>query len=578
MLLALLLSLAQATPGPAGPRLELAPCEVPGLARPARCGTYDVLENRSSAAGRKLGLKVVVVPAKAAAERLLDPVVFVNGGPGESATEAAAGLSQELGAVLERRDLLLVDQRGSGGSNPLNCELRGPATDLQSYLGDFFPPEAVRRCRAALETKADLTLYTTDIAADDLEEVRQALGYGPLNLFGGSYGTRAILAFMRRHPASVRTATLIGVDPPNYPMPLYFARDAQRALDGVLGECAAEPACRQAFPNLAAEALKVFARLASAPASATVLDPGSGEPRTVSLSRDLAAEATRYLLYQPGGATQLPAVLHAAALGDFSPLAEFALFGRRAIVASGSMGLYLSITCAEDLPRVREQEAVAEARGAFLGEYRYRQQRRACELWPRGRVADDFGSPVASQAPTLLLSGEWDPVTPPAQAEDAVKHLPNGRHVLIPHGAHGFDGLIGDECLPKLISEFIEGGRAESLDTSCAAQIRRPPFPTSLPPLVPVTVADAELAKLAGRYAAQGGAFEVTVTAEPGKLRATLPDGRSLLLVPVSATRFRLVGSLSTFLAFELRDGRVERATLEEGGVAGLSLEPAQAR
>jgi pimeloyl-ACP methyl ester carboxylesterase len=487
-------------------------------------------------------------------------------------------MAQELAPVLERRDLLLVDQRGTGGSNPLDCTLHGPPTDLQSYLGDFFPPEAVRRCRAELDAKADLALYTTDIAADDVEEVRQALGYGPLNLFGGSYGTRAILAFMRRHPASVRTATLAGVAPPNYPMPLYFARDAQRALDGVLGECAAEPACRAAFPNVAAEAREVFARLAAAPVSATVLDPASGEPRTVSLSRDLAAEATRYLLYQPGGASQLPAALHAAAQGDFSPLAEFALFGRREIVSSGSLGLYLSVTCAEDLPRVREQEAVAEARGAFLGEYRYRQQRRACELWPRGNVADDFASPVASQAPTLLLSGEWDPVTPPTQAEDAVKHLPNGRHLLIPHGAHGFDGLIGAECLSKLIAEFIERGRADGLDTSCVSQICRPAFPTSLPPLSPVAVADAELAKLAGRYVAEGAGFEVTLTSEPRRLRASLPGGRSLVLVPVSANRFRVVGSLSTFLAFEMSDGRVQRATLEEGGVPGFSLKPVENR
>jgi pimeloyl-ACP methyl ester carboxylesterase len=567
-----LLLLALAAPAPA--RLDLAACDVPGLARPARCGTYEVFENRSSRAGRRIGLKVLVVPAEAA-ERLPDPVVFVTGGPGESAVGAAAGLVHELAPVLKRRDLLLVDQRGTGGSHPLNCTLFGPAGDLQSFLGDFFPPEAVRRCRAELEPQADLTLYTTDIAADDLEEVRQALGYGPLNLYGGSYGTRAILVFMRRHPASVRTATLAGVDPPNFPMPLYFARDAQRALDGVIAECAAEPACHAAFPDLAADARAVFARLGAAPAAASVLDPGSGEPRTVSLSRDLAAEAVRYLLYQPGGASQLPAVLHAAAGGDVTALAEFALFGRREIISSGSLGLYLSITCAEDLPRVSEPEAVAQARGSFLGDYRYRQQRRACELWPRGGLADDFARPVASQAPTLLLSGEWDPVTPPSQAEDAVRHLLKGRHVLVPHGAHSFDGLLGAECLPALIAEFIEQGRAEGLDTSCASRIRRPPFPTSLPPLAPVAVADAELARLAGRYAADEAGFEARLEAEAGKLRVSLPDGRSFLLVPVSPTRFRLVGSLSTFLTFEVSEGRVRRATLEEGGVPGLTLKPA---
>jgi pimeloyl-ACP methyl ester carboxylesterase len=572
----LFLLLALAAPSPTPKHLTLASCDVPGLERKARCGTYEVFEDRRSGQGRRIGLKVVVVPASGG-ERLPDPLVYVTGGPGESATPAAAFLSREFRAVLERRDLLLVDQRGTGGSHPLNCSLYGPSDDLQAALGDFFPVDAVKRCRAELEPKADLGLYTTELAADDLEEVRQALGYGPLNLLGGSYGTRAILVFMRRHPASVRTATLEGVDPTNYPMTLNFARDAQRALDGVLGECAAEPACRAAFPDIAAEARQVFARLAAAPASASVLHPDSGEPREVSLSRDLAAEAVRYLLYQPGGASQLPAVLHAAAQGDYAPLAEFALYGRRTIVSSGSLGLYLSVTCAEDLPRVGEQEAVAAARGAFLGEYRYRQQRRACELWPRGRVTAGFAEPVASGAPTLLLSGEWDPVTPPSQAEDALAHLPNGRHVRIPHGAHGSSGLIGAECIPGLIAAFVEQGSVQSLDTSCVSQVRRPPFPTALPPLKPVTVAEAELAKLAGTYVAEGGGLQVSLRPEAGKLRATLPD-ESFLLVPVTATRFRVVGSLSTFLAFEQSEGRVRRAVLEEGGVATLSLTPAAER
>jgi pimeloyl-ACP methyl ester carboxylesterase len=367
------------------------------------------------------------------------------------------------------------------------------------------------------------------------------------------------------------------VDPPNFPMPLNFARDAQRALDGVLGECVAEPACHAAFPDIAAEARQAFARLASGPASASVLHPDTGEPRTVSLSTDLAAEAVRYLLYQPGGASQLPAVLHAAAQGDFAPLAEFALFGRREIISSGSLGLYLSVTCAEDLPRVSEPEAVAAARGSFLGEYRYRQQRRACEQWPRGRVPAGFAEPVASRAPTLLLSGEWDPVTPPGQAEDALKHLPNGRHVRIPQGAHGSDGMLGAACLTGLIVAFVEQGSVQGLDAACVSQVRRPPFAAALPPLKAVAVAEADLAKLAGTYVAEGGGLQVTLQPEAGKLRATLPDA-SFLLVPVTAARFRVVGSLGTFLAFALDEGRVRRVDLEEGGVTTLSLSPAAGR
>ncbi len=554
------------------PRFELKPCEVAGL-REARCGTYEVWEDRVRRAGRKIGLKVVVVPAKSPLRRP-DPLVFINGGPGESSTQAAAGLAHEFAKVLEHRDLLLVDQRGTGGSNPLDCKLYGP--DLQSFLGDFFPQEAVRRCRAELERKADLTLYTTSVAADDLEEVRAALGYPALNLFGGSYGTRAALVFMRRHPESVRTAALQGVDPPSFPMPLNFPRDAQRALEGVLGECARESACAAAFPSLPAELKSVLATLERGPVRGEILDPQTDDATTVTLSRDLVAEAIRYLLYQSGSASLVPVLIHGAAGGDFGPLAEFAAFGRREIVSSGSMGLYLSVTCAEDLPRVAPGEGERVALGTFLADYRLRQQRSACEIWPRMAPPAGFGEPVVAQTPVLLLTGQWDPVTLPSQAEEALRHLSNGLDVVIPSGGHSFDGLEGIDCVTKLVVDFVEAGSAKALDTSCVASIKRPPFPTSLPPLKPVALPRDQLEKLAGRYVGEGGSPTATIEVAGGKLKATVAEQeQGMLLVPTSPTRFRLVGSLSTYVVFENESGRGSRLTVEEGGVAVLTLKRA---
>lgn len=572
MLALLMLAGLAAAPAQAA-RLELAPCEIAGLPQ-ARCGTYEVWEDRARKAGRKIGLKIVVVPA-AGPERRPDPLVFLNGGPGESATQPAAGLAHEFAKIVEQRDLLLVDQRGTGGSNPLDCKLYGP--ELQSFLGDFFPPEAVRTCRKELESKADLTLYTTSLAADDLEEVRNALGYPALNLVGGSYGTRAALVFMRRHPTSVRTATLQGVVPPSYPMPLNFARDAQRALDGVLGECAAEPGCGRAFPDLPAELKAVFATLERGPVRAEMLDPQTGDPTTVTLSRDMVAEAIRYLLYQSSGASMIPALLHRAAGGDFGPFAEFAAFGRREIVSSGASGLYLSVTCAEDLPRIAPDEGERAAAGTFLADYRLRQQRRACELWPRMTPPPAFGEPVAAQTPVLLISGQWDPVTPPAQAEQALRQLPHGRHLVIASGGHSYSGLTGVDCVAKLTADFVAAGSADGLDTSCVAGIKRPPFPTSVPSLKPAAVSAAELAPLAGRYAGEDGGPTMIVEVAGQKLKATFADEpKPYLLVPVSATRFRLVGSLSSYVVFEVEAGRGSGLILEEGGVADLKMRRAE--
>lgn len=557
----------------AAPRLALTSCEIPGFPGKAQCATYEVFENRAARTGRKIGLKLVVLPA-AGPGRAPDPLFFFAGGPGDAATRMAAGLARAFAEVLKRHDIVLVDQRGTGGSHGLHCELFDRA-DLQGFLGDFFPPEAVKKCRAELEKDADLTQYTTSIAMDDIDDVRAALGYERINLWGGSYGTRAALVYLRRHGEHVRTATLMGVAPTTDPMPLHFARDAQRALDGVLADCEAEAACGAAFPKLKAEVAAVFERLGKGPASVEVLHPQTGEPKTVRLSRDLVAEALRYLMYSSGTAGLIPALLHRAAQGDFGPLAEFALFGRQAIVGGLGTGLYLSITCAEDLPWIQPLEGEREARGTFLGDYRLVQQRRACALWPQAKVPPSDLAPVEAKAPVLILSGQWDPATPPALGEQTARHLPNSRHVVVPHGGHDYDGLEGLGCVQRLQEQLIERGSTEALDTACVADVKRRPFPTTLPPMKPITLPEAHVAKLAGRYLGDGAPIEASVEARGGRLAVTLPGAPSFLLVPVAPERFRVVGYLGMYVVFELEAGKVKRLVLEENGEATLALKPA---
>lgn len=462
-------------------RLRLTPCEITGVKGQARCGSFEVFENRALRTGRKISLKVVVLPATSA-ERSPDPFVYIPGGPGSSATEDAPGIAQFFAKIREHRDLLFVDQRGTGGSHPLKCDFFNSA-DLQSYLGYFFPLEDVKKCRKQLEQKADLTLYTTPIAMDDLDEVRAALGYERLNLFGGSYGTRAALVYLKRHPKHVRTAMLQGVAPTNEYMPLAFAQHNERALQGILAECAMDEACNQAFPNLRAETKTVLDRLLKGQVVVEVRnqEAGAGGSRQASrtkikLSRDLAAEAIRYMLYHPGSASRVPLVLHLAAQGDFVPLAEAALNYRRGIVATGSNGLYLSITCAEDLPWIKPGEGERLAANTFLGDYRLRQQREACALWPRATIPAAYSDPTSATAPVLILTGQWDPVTPPSNAEAVANHLTNSLNVVVPHGAHGLGGLDGLDCLERLSTEFVEKGTVKDLDTACVKGIRRKGF------------------------------------------------------------------------------------------------------
>ena len=475
---------SQAMKAGAPPSLVLSPCNIEGTSEKVKCGTYEVYENRSSRKGRKISLKVVVFPATGK-ERELDPFVYVPGGPGSSATEDAPYVAPEFAKIRERRDLLFVDQRGTGGSNPLNCKFFNGA-DLQSYLGYFFPLDDVRKCRAELEQKADLTLYTTPIAMDDLDDVRAALGYERLNLFGGSYGTRAALVYLKQHPKHVRTVTLQGVAPTHQFMPRDFAQSMERALQGVLAECGADEVCNRAFPNLRAETKAVLERLIQGPVEVEVKKfdrggdaGGAAKPEErvkVKLSRDLAVEAVRYALYHPGGASRAPLFLHQAAQGNFRLLAEAALNYRRNLVGSGSNGMYLTVTCAEDLPWIEPGDGERLSANTFLGDYRLRQQREACALWPRATIPKDYSEPVRGAAPVLILTGEWDPVTPPSNGDAAARHLPNSLHVIVPHGAHGFSGLEGIDCLDRLNAEFVEKGMVKGLDTSCVKNIRRKGF------------------------------------------------------------------------------------------------------
>jgi len=464
--------------------LTLQPCEVRGIAGNAQCGTLEVYENRAAQKGRKINLKVLVLPATGP-DRSPDPFFYIPGGPGSSATEDAPGVARQFAKIRERRDLVFLDQRGTGGSHALDCKFYNE-NDPQSHFGYFFPVEDVKRCRVELEKEADLTMYTTPIAMDDLDDVRAALGYQQINIFGGSYGTRAAIVYLRQHPKHVRSLILQGAVPTNSFLPRDFAADNERALQLLIAECAGDEACNKEFPNLRTDAKTVLDRLLQGPVEVEIpiRNPSTASPSNTStpatakikLSRDVAAEAIRYMLYNPGGAGRVPLFLHQAATGHLVPLAQVALRFRQGLVAGGSNGMYLSITCAEDVPWIKPGEGERRSANTFLGDYRVRQQREACALWPRAKIPPDYAQPVRGTAPVLILTGQLDPVTPPANGEAVARHLPNSLHVVVPYGAHGLGGLDGIDCVDRLMAEFVEEGSTKNLETGCVKSIKRKPF------------------------------------------------------------------------------------------------------
>src|SRR5687768_2355613 len=436
---------------------------------PARCARLSVFENRGKKSGRLIPRRLVVLRATAGTPAP-DPVFFLAGGPGQAATELIRPHS--AGGLRADRDVVFVDQRGTGGSNSLSCEVYGPRGDLQSYFDQFLPPAKVRACREQLEQRADLVQYTTANSAEDLDEVRAALGYDRINLIGGSYGTRLAMEYVRRYEPHVRSVILDGAVATSVHMPERFGQLAQRALDALFDECEADPPCRAAFPSVRQEARTVFERLSAGPGRASVAHPSAFRRAEVVVTRENIAEAIRYMTYSSRHASRVPLYIHAAYEGNYAPIAEFLLRHR----ADGSFdGLYISITCTEDVPFV-SPDAERHDEPTYLGAYRIREQRAACAEWRRGDAPDWLDRPVASNVPVLLISGALDPVTTAVEAAEVAANLPRALRVTVPSGGHTYAGLTGIECVDRLRNDFIARGSVDGLDTSCVSRISRPGF------------------------------------------------------------------------------------------------------
>lgn len=537
----LILGLAPAAEAAASPqKLELGACDQPGLPPDARCGTYEVWEDRAAQAGRKIPLRVVVLPATGKPEeKLPDAFTYFAGGPGDSSVNGAGWMAESMKGLRQRRDILVVDFRGTGASAGLFCEELQGKDGIQGFLDDFLPAEGVKRCAERLAKTRDLAQYTSANTIDDIDEVRAALGYEKLNLLGGSAGTRLALVYLRRHPERVRTATLLGAVPTDELGPFSMARSAQDALDGVVAECQRDAGCRAAFPELKKEVAEVFRRVEREPVVVRLTDAATGEPVEVRLSKTGLAQTVRYMLYSSSSAFQIPLYVHLAAKGDWKLLAEAArLYGGN--MTSLADGYYLALTCAEDLPFIPEKEVPAAVAGTFLGDFRIRKQQAACAAWPATPVSRDFLEPVVSDVPVLLISGGLDPVTPASNAEHVARTLKNSRHLVVEQGGHSYDGYQGIECIDEVIVDFVQAGKLEGLDTSCMAGLKRPEFALSVEPEIALKAADLE--PLTGTYKDLEIGFAVKVELAGDRLRA-IPDGQPpVLLAPTSPTRFRLEG------------------------------------
>ena len=490
----LLLAIAALPAAAAEPPAGLTVCRLQGVEHNAWCGSVLRPLDSSRPGDQKIEIHFAVLPAVARNKRP-DPVFFFAGGPGQSAIEVAGTVSRLLARFGNRRDVVLVDQRGTGRSAPLQCAEASPARPLREQVDPTLHGAELQKCLQRLRALpyGDLRQFTTSIAMQDVDAVRQRLGAARINLVGVSYGTRAALEYTRQFPHAVRRVVIDGVAPPDMVLPAAASIDAQAALDALFAACATEAACQRRHPALREN---WRALLASLPRDVTVVHPVTRAEEHPTLTREMLMNLVRAPLYVPALASALPLALDEAALGRYT-----ALFGLAGAVRNGGRGLaqgmHFSVICAEDAPRLAaERETAGESAGssgessvatiaggaaqdrpgADFGDSLAGLYRSVCADWPRGAVPKAFYDVPPAVAATLVLSGGIDPATPPRHGERVAQALgAKARHVVVPNASHG---VMGIGCLRDVVFRFIDAetdADALQVDTDCASSVPRPP-------------------------------------------------------------------------------------------------------
>lgn len=461
------------------------PCRVEGLTNEMQCGMVKRALDPAKPDGVQIEVHYLVVPAMARNKRK-DAVLVLAGGPGQSAIGIAAGVLPRLSRLNNRRDLVFIDQRGTGKSAALQCA-DASRLPVQQAMDPALQIERLRQCAKDLGQlqHGDLRFYTTSIAMQDFEAVRHQLDVSQWNLIGASYGTRAALEYQRQYPGQVRRTVLDGMAPPDMVLPASFSADGQAALDKLLEACekdtAGDQACSKRFPRLRNEWESL---LGSMPKLVSVRHPVTGANESFNLTRSTLLRSVRSPLYVPALAAGVPVAVHAAAQGDFSGIVGLAnaLGSRKSTQLA--MGMHFSVVCAEDAPGMTANQGMP---GKDFGNTDAELYSAVCGFWPRGVVPEAFYAVSTAQSPVLLLSGGADPVTPARHGERVAKALGSkAQHVVVPEAGHG---VMGVGCMGDVVYRFIVAATDEQAipqDAGCATAIPRPP---TFVPIQPATMA-----------------------------------------------------------------------------------------
>ncbi len=451
--------------------LKLTSCELPhllsGATTAAWCADFDVAENPAQPHGRHIRLHLAVIRSDAA-DPDRDVVVMLAGGPGEAATEAFADTAAYAG-VLKHHNVLLLDQRGTGHSNPLSCGKTAETLRAQPPDIDMPTPDEIRKrvaaCLAEVQNKADPRYYTTTIAVDDLETVRLALGAPRFDLIGGSYGTRVAQQYLMRHPDGVRSVLLDSPVPNQLIIPEGFAASLESALKRDFADCVETPTCKKAYGDPMQTLYKLRDTLRANPHEVTFRDPRTFQPVSRMLTPYSLVGVVRIFAYEPETVALLPLSIDAAARGDVAPLLGQERLLDADLAGDMNGGMSMSVICSEDAGQLRDQPQDAET---MLGNHLVDAIKAQCDIWPHGAMPADFHAPLRSDKPILILSGSRDPVTPPEYGEVIMRGLSNARHLVLKGQGHA---VLSRGCMPKLVEQFVDHPDPKNLDAGCLERL-----------------------------------------------------------------------------------------------------------
>jgi pimeloyl-ACP methyl ester carboxylesterase len=454
-------------------QLQLAPCTLKKTT--GFCGKYSVPEDRAQPHGRHISLRVFVVPPPDAVKKQPEPLFLIDGGPGISVVDNLANLAGDVFLQIGRdREIVAVDERGTGESNPLRCPSRNSTQTLTASLSDI--SELARECLPWAKAHGGLENYHSLNAIRDLDDVRQALGYDKINLWGLSHGSREVLLYIKHYGQHVRAAAIEGPFPPQVHLPAGMAQREEQILETIFKECAADRECSAEYPDVKPDYARALSAFSHGDVRIRIADPATRQEITVSISKGRFGEILRNLLYTVPTANRIPGLLHSAAQGDWVSVVHVAA-SQRFDRNDFPFAQWASYVCAEDIPYVNAAREHEASKGTVLGDYRVMQQKKACSAWPAAHLPRGWDTPARSSVPVLFMVGELDVVVIPEEIRETAKLLPNSKIVEVAHGGHLLVGQPGeDECVLRIEGDFIDRGSAAGIDTTCAAALPRGPW------------------------------------------------------------------------------------------------------